>query len=331
MTVRVVSYNVLVPILADRPEHYPKCQPRFLKTNYRWNLIQSQLEQEIVHHENTVICLQELSLPLLPQVELFFRRLNYTFFHNLYAHRGHDYMGVGIAIPISMQLNSISIIKIGDHIQSISKPYEKKSKLFTWGWDIYQFVMNKFIDPVSDPWKTAMARANTLIGLELVIDGKPLYIGTYHMPCRYKEPDVMAIHSSIVKDLMFQLAAGQNFILAGDFNIKPRDSCYQALTEKGYVDPNYPKSSTYEVSYRPNAEHVLKSAYREKNGMEPVYTDFSDTPHSPNFCETLDYIFFDGDLTVEDVLELPDHPTSESYPDETHPSDHLMIAATFRL
>jgi mRNA deadenylase 3'-5' endonuclease subunit Ccr4 len=64
MTVRVVSYNLLVPILADRPEHRSKCQPRFLKTNYRWNLIQSQLEQEIVHHENTVICLQELSLIL---------------------------------------------------------------------------------------------------------------------------------------------------------------------------------------------------------------------------------------------------------------------------
>ncbi|CAF4570636.1 unnamed protein product, partial [Didymodactylos carnosus] len=76
---------------------------------------------------------------------------------------------------------------------------------------------------------------------------------------------------------------------------------------------------------------VLKSAYREKNGTEPVYTDFSDTPHSPDFCATLDYIFFVGRIMVEKVLELPDHPTSESYPDDTHPSDHLMIAATFRL
>jgi mRNA deadenylase 3'-5' endonuclease subunit Ccr4 len=240
-------------------------------------------------------------------------------------------MGVGMAIPVSMQLNSISYIKIGDYIRSVSKRHEKQSNLLTWGWNLYQFALSKFIQLPSDPWKTAMDKGNTLICLQVVIDGKPLYIGTYHMPCLYKEPDVMAIHSSIVKDLMYQLAAGQDFILAGDFNLKPCDTAYQALTEKGYTDIHFPKSNDYDISYRPNAEQVLKSAYREKNGSEPVYTDFSHTLYSPNFCATLDYIFFNGQLTVENVLELPDQPTGESYPDETHPSDHLMIAATFRL
>jgi len=176
-----------------------------------------------------------------------------------------------------------------------------------------------------------MIRNNALICLQVVIDGKRLYIGTYHMPCLYREPDVMAIHSSVVKDVMFQLAAGEDFILAGDFNIKPRDACYHALVEKDYVGLSLPKSSTYEISYQRNTKQIFKSAYREKNGAEPAYTDFSDTPQSPNFCATLDYIFYNGQLTVENVLELPDHPTGESYPDETHPSDHLMIAATFQL
>ncbi|CAF1619639.1 unnamed protein product [Rotaria sp. Silwood1] len=331
MTVRIVSYNILVPIYGNCPDHYYKCRPEFLQTDYRWNLIQSHLEHEIVHHENTIICLQELSLTLLPKLELFFRRLNYTFFHNLYGPRREDYMGVGIAIPVSMQLNSISYIKIGDHIRSISKLHEKKTNIFTWGWNLYECVMKKFIRIASDPWETAMARSNTLICIQVVIDNKPLYIGTYHMPCLYKEPNVMSIHSSVVKDLMFQLAAGENFILAGDFNIKPWDISYQVLTENNYGGYNLPKSNTYEISYRPNCEQVLKSAYREKNGAEPVYTNFCDTPPSPNFCATLDYIFFNGHLTVEKVLELPDHPSSESYPDETHPSDHLMIAATFQL
>jgi mRNA deadenylase 3'-5' endonuclease subunit Ccr4 len=331
MTVRIVSYNLLVPIYADRPEYYYKCQPEFLKTDYRWNLIEAQLEEEIVHHENTIICLQELSLPMLPKLELLFRRLNYSFFHHLYGNRGNDYMGVGMAIPVSMQLNFISFIKIGDHIRSISKRREEKTNLFTWGWNLYQYALSKFIQSASDPWQTAMNRANTLICLQLVIDGKILYVGNYHMPCLYKDPDAMAIHSSIVKDLMFQIAAGQNFILAGDFNLKPMGTCYQALTEKSYIDINYPKSNNYDISYQPNTEQVLKSAYREKNGSEPVYTDFSHTLNSPNFCATLDYIFFVGDLTVEKVLELPDNPIGESYPDATHPSDHLMIAATFRL
>ncbi len=236
-----------------------------------------------------------------------------------------------MAIPVSMQLNSISLTKIGDHLRSISKCCEKKTNLLTWGWDLCQFAISKFIQLQSDPWEIAMARANTLICLQVVIDGKPLCIGTYHMPNRYKEPEVNAIHSSVVKDLMFQLAARQDFILAGDFNIKPWDICYQALTEKDYVGCNLPKFSTYEISYRPNTEQVLKSAYREKNGMEPVYTNFSDILPSPNFSGTLDYIFFSGHLTAEKVLELRDHPIGESYSDETHPSDHLMIAATFRL
>lgn len=66
-----------------------------------------------------------------------------------------------------------------------------------------------------------------------------------------------------------------------------------------------------------------------KQNTSGLCTNFFDTPLSPNFCETLDYIFFHGQLMVEEILELPDQPIGESYPDETHPSDHMMIAATF--
>ena len=295
-------------------------------------MIRTQLEQEIVHHENTIICLQELCLSMLPKFEIFFRQLNYSFFHNLYG-RGHfnDYMGVGVAIPLTIQVNSISYIKIGDYIRSISKRSEKSTNLFTWLWSLYEFAASKFIDPIPDPWATAMARSNTLICLKLIVNGKALCVATYHMPCLYKVPAVMAIHSSLVKDSMYQFADGHDFILAGDFNYKPQDACYRAFIERGYVDTNFPESNNYGITYRPNTEQVLKSAYREKTGSEPVYTNFVDEVNGPRFCETLDYIYFAGQLTVENVLELPDHPTGDSYPDETHPSDHLMIAATFRL
>lgn len=331
MTVRVVSYNLLVPMYANRPEHYYKCQIEFLQIEYRWKLIQSQLEQEIIQNENTIICLQELSLTLLPQLELFFRRLNYSFFHNLYGKQRNDYMGVGMAIPIHMQLNNIFIIKIGDYISSMCKKLENKENLLTIGLNWYKFFLSKFIEPASDSWETAINRTNTLICIQVVINDQSIFIATYHMPCLYKNPDVMLIHSLIVKDLMFQLAAGQDFILAGDFNMKPYDICYKAITEKTDINIHLPKSTVYKISHQPNMEQLLKSAYREKNGFEPVYTNFSDTLPSPKFCATLDYIFFNGNLTVEKVLELPDQPSGDSYPDETHPSDHLMIAATFRL
>ena len=238
-------------------------------------------------------------------------------------------MGVGIAILASMQLNSTSIIKMEDYIRLKSKLREKKTNLLTSVRDIYDLVRSKFTQPNFDPWPTAIASNNTLVCLHLVIEGKSLCIGTYHMPCLFKAPEVMAIHSLVVNDLMFQLAAGQNFILAGDFNSKPEDVDYQILTEKCHIDRNNSKSINYKISYRFDTKHVLKRAYREKNEMEPIYTNFCDTSSSSRFCATLDYIFFVGRLTVKKVLELPDHPTAESYPDETYPSDHFMIAATF--
>ncbi|CAF3920284.1 unnamed protein product [Rotaria sp. Silwood1] len=330
MTIRIVSYNILAPIFAERPAVYQKCQPQCLKTDYRWNLIESQLKQEIIHHDNTVICLQEICLSFLPKLELFFRGLNYTFFHNLYGSLNNDYLGIGTAIPLSMQLKSISYIKVGDYLRSINMPREKKDSLLTWGQSLWQYLKSKFVEPSMDTWEMAMSTPNTLICLQVVIDSKILYVANYHMPCLYQIPDLMRIHSCVVKDLMFELAAGHNFILTGDFNIKPSEICYRVLTEKFY-NANLPESNIYEISYRPNIEQVLKSAYREKNGVEPVYTNYRDVPKSPNFCATLDYIFFEGHLTVEKVLELPDQPRSESYPDETHPSDHLLIAASFRL
>lgn len=330
MSIRIVSYNILAPIFAGPPAKYRKCEPQYLETDYRWNLIQYQLKQEISHHENTIICLQEICLDTLPKLELFFRGLNYSFFHSLYGPRTQNYLGIGIAIPVTMQLKSIAYIKIGDYIRSMSKSHEKSPTLLTWGREWWQFFINRFTKPVVDIWSMAMSQENTLISLQLVIDNKVVHVANYHMPCKYLIPDLMHIHASVVKDVMFNLTAGENFILSGDFNFKPRDNTYRILTELGY-SYKPPESSMFEISYQPNSEQVLKSAYREKTGSEPVYTNFRDVEKSPNFCETLDYIFFQGQLRVEAVFELPDQPKSESYPDETHPSDHLLIAASFRL
>lgn len=319
MTVRIVSYNLLVPIYAEQTDYYIKCQSEYLQRDYRWNLIAAELEREIRGYENTIICLQEVSLSMLSKLEVLFHRLNYSLFSNLYGGLWNDYMGVGIAIPMAIQVDNISYVKIGDHIRSICKQRENTTD------------SDEESEDVLDRWQIAMERSNTLICLQLTINDQSLCVGTYHMPCLYKIPDVMIIHSSIIKDLMFQMAAGKNLILAGDFNFEPTDRCYRGLTRKRYLDNQFPKSKEYHIDYRPQTDQVLKSAYREKNSSEPNYTNFASTPDSPNFCATLDYIFFAGSMTVENVLNLPDKPTGESYPDETHPSDHLMIAATFRL
>lgn len=41
-----------------------------------------------------------------------------------------------------------------------------------------------------------------------------MYCRTYHTPCLFKIPSVMTIHSSVVKHMMYQLADGEDLILA---------------------------------------------------------------------------------------------------------------------
>jgi mRNA deadenylase 3'-5' endonuclease subunit Ccr4 len=328
MTVRVVSYNILVPKLAEKPGFYYLCDPQYLDMNYRWNLIQSMLKGEILNNKNTIICLQELSRTMLPKLKLFFHRLNYTLYYKLYGEHYNDYMGVGIAIPRSITLVSLSIINIADRIRSFL--YDKQGNVVNLIHQLWKDSRNEHKKTSSDPWDAAMTKRNELVCLQVIVDQTPLCIGTYHMPMMFKMPDVMIIHASIVKDIMLELAAGKNVILTGDFNTKPSDEYYHVITQKRFIRNCLPKSRNYLISYQPNAKQVLKSAYKEMNGVEPAFTNFSATSNQPAFSGTLDYIFFNGRLMVEKVLPLPNNPKGNSYPDAKHPSDHLMIAATFR-
>lgn len=85
---------------------------------------------------------------------------------------------------------------------------------------------------------------------------------------------VMIIHSFIPQDVMFQLATGNNLILAGDFNFKPETECHRAVTNEHYFGISVPKSNRYTI-YESKPEQVFKSAYREKNGSESTFTNLS--------------------------------------------------------
>ena len=332
MALRVVTYNLLVPLLAEEPEYYRQCRPEFLRIGYRWTLIQSQLEQEILSNQNTIICLQEVSRTLLPLLKAFFHRLNYRLFARLYGVQRNDFMGVGLAIPKSMRVTSENSVRVGDYLRSTFRSRQKSSSLSAWWNYLRSALVGKSDTAVLDSWEIAMSTSNMLLCVGVLIHGRPLLIGTYHMPCRYDLPGVMVMHASAVKDLMFRFAAGHPFVLAGDFNLKPDEIPYRVITQRACAENlSLPEGGYDKGSVVFNTHQLLRSAYREKNGAEPNYTNFATTRRSPSFCATLDYIFFNGRLAVDHVLNLPDHPTGKSYPDKTHPSDHLMLAASFRL
>ena len=334
MAVRVVTYNLLVPKLAEEPGYFSQSRPEYISIQYRWRLIQRQLAKEIQTHPNTIICLQEVSRGLLRELQTFFHRMHYTFFESRYGNEHNDFMGVGIAIPAAMKLLSKDFITIGDHLRSTIDYLAKKGSLSAAVARRHGqgAIPSRYDKVAKNVWDLAIEKRNRLICLQVVVDGRPLFIGTYHMPCLFDKPAVMMIHALAVKDLMYQLSNGHPFILAGDFNARPTEIAYRVITEPTVAErallPNIPDT---DVSYPFDRRHVLRSAYRTVNGAEPNFTNFSTTTSARDFMATLDYIFYAGHLAVTDVLPLPAHPTGRSYPDRDHPSDHLMLAATFRI
>ena len=258
--------------------------------------------------------------------------MNYTFFESLYGIEQTDYIGVGIAMPISMQLLSKRIISIGGLLRSTIEHLNKKgSRLSTlWARAFTGASLLQANEAEIDVWSRAMEERNRLVCLQVNIHGRSLFVGTYHMPCLYDKPDVMNLHALAVKDLMFRLSGGHPFILAGDFNTQPHEIAYRAITEPGVAQrlalPSIPNSN---ILYPFDTRRLLHSAYRSRNGAEPAFTNYATTLKAANFIGTLDYIFYAGHLAVTDVLKLDDHPTGRSFPDKKHPSDHMMLAASF--
>ena len=306
MNFRVVSYNLLVPIYADQPEYYSKCHPEHLQTNFRLKLILTQLEREMTQQRNVIFCLQELCQTFVELLLPFFQRHKYQLIFRLYGQAHNDYMGVGIAVPNSLRVHPERPIRVGEYVRPLGKAAEPKRNFLQRFRHFLGLDENQFPPGMSS---VEMARAvkNQLLIIDVEAGRDRLSIGTYHMPCMYKHPEVMQMHAAAVRHLMVKHAGNYSWILAGDFNFAPDDPCYQLICH----------------------EHV-HSAYERVNGTEPNYTNFAKTAGSPVFCATLDYIFFCGrNLRVNEILPLPEQPEGDSYPDAQHPSDHLLIAASF--
>ncbi|KAG5249140.1 carbon catabolite repressor protein [Salix suchowensis] len=112
-------------------------------------------------------------------------------------------------------------------------------------------------------------------------------------------------------------------ILAGDFNSTPGDKVYEYL-----VSGN--SSSASLVDCLDGLPIPLCSVYGSTRG-EPPFTNCT-----PDFTNTLDYIFFVPDDHIKPLsfLELPEANSSTvlgGLPNYYHPSDHLPIGAEFEI
>ena len=368
------TYNILSSNLAS-PSHFKNCNPSDLDKEVRLDRIKKVLLKEIANE--SIIALQEVSVYYSSQLQLFFNDHNYYFFNNNYGSKFSDYMGVGLAFPRwKYDLIDIDSKRIGDKIDMIKKDnflfiinllmlgkfyiiniVFRNIRSFFQNLFGYLFGVKNFEMKYDDSWMYSKNRANILLSflVKEKTNGKLFWVSTYHMPCAFKDPTVMLIHSALALNHLQSLSAIKSvnyksynssdtistnlpYVLMGDFNFKPTDSMYELYT-KGRLDKDHPdKPAQYELCnlnyYESNTDlsvSCVKSAYVEAHGSEPPYTNNAQIRDNPRFVECLDYIFMSKDWTVKFASKIEKLDDEKPFPDEKNPSDHVPISITCEL
>jgi 2',5'-phosphodiesterase len=300
-------------------------------------MLTKKIDPEIAR--GSVICLQEVSNDWAAKFHAYFASKNYRLVTGLYGKKFDGYMGVGIAYPIAKyDVVDIDITRVAD-TKSLFKPkvYDRSKSVFLAKLnDLLGYLGLKVSKkpPVSSRaemiWDEALYRFNQMVTMRLKDKqtGSEFCVATYHMPCVFKTPPIMSIHCALAGQHVHRVANGAPYVLAGDFNIKPRDSMYRLLTE-GSVEAGNPDLPPVEEGDFWRAEvEPMRSAYREAQGSEPDFTNFAQVKNEEPFVDTLDYIFLSKQWEVRAVEPLPHRDEVKGpLPNEDEPSDHILIAA----
>ena len=349
MVVRVTTYNLLSTKLAN-PDYHIHCESKYLATEYRWEIIKSQLSSEILF--SSIICLQEVSTEWLEKLTPFLHSNKYAIVGGTYGlFQSDGDMGVFIAYPYDVYtLEELRQIKPGREIKKYTKKLKKaqserlKSFLFWLISSIFNLIprfipfkenLINLISKREDTWQKAINKDNLLVlcRFKQKTDSKGSFcIGTYHMPCNFTNPSLMLIHSSMACKLLAKFADTNPYVFAGDFNLKPCDPGYKMITEGG---SNYnqlvDQSSNFEVKLVVGLDQPLFSAYKLAKGKEPTFTNYSFCKSNNQFKDCIDYIFCSQGWAVQSVSDLQEVALGDAYPSAYHPSDHLMISAELML
>jgi len=367
MRVRLATYNVLSPQLCTA-SYFPHCPTSDSTTaGKRLERVKGKLEEEI--GKNAVICLQEVARVWEGDLHELFANKDYHFITSSYGAFFNGYMGVAMAFPrSSFTLEECKIVRISE---TKAKGYRSPVRPPRPG-PLASFVnwvgsqLNSLVNALRlalpflaspprrpfDLWREVERRQNTMIMLRLRPkgeDAQSFCVATYHMPCAFRTPQVIAVHSALLAKRLHKLAKGDPYFLTGDFNLQPDSSMYELLTNGKYLSEESARES-HPMGWKPFPEdtweiefgHPLKSAYKEVHGAEPDFTNYAKNKDSPadeeGFIGTLDYLFYrSGDKNLVQATaadELPHRKTYKekgiiSLPSQDEPSDHIKVAADF--
>jgi len=181
-----------------------------------------------------------------------------------------------------------------------------------------------------DPWDYAAKSGNCLIMTKLCDreSGKRFVLATYHMPCAYWAPKVITIHTCAVMKLLTKYAENLPIIFPCDCNFKPNSFQYDIFTT-GKINPfNNEYPDIVPTSWPPVLE-AFSSSYKKIDGNEPKFTVKTFTKRSEQtFSETLDYIFYFGDISPVSVTQISQ--CEDIIPNEIEHSDHFALQASLQ-
>jgi len=189
------------------------------------------------------------------------------------------------------------------------------------------------------PSARAQGRENVLVAVHLESReqaGQRVWVGCYHMPCAFREPQVMTLHAALAVQQVQRLAieSGSPCVVAGDWNFKPGDHQYKMVTTGaiGRGCPAYPVLADGD-RWQPRLRLPMRSAYCAAHGAEPDFTNFAQTAGEEEpFIDTLDYIFCSPHVEVAGAPRLPPRgDVAGPLPNASEPSDHIAVAALLEL
>jgi endonuclease/exonuclease/phosphatase family metal-dependent hydrolase len=328
MPINILTWNLLSTELAS-PSYHVLCKPEHLDTENRWKGIKSVFTEAI--KRNIIICVQELSDRWLSYLIPFFQNNKYNFVYD------SQFLGVGVAFPPdTYKLHETHFVKIGDELKKICKPKQKEELTFV-GKSLDYLLSHMKISQqtTDDTWVKSIKKHNRLVGVLLqdYKSGKFFNIYVYHMPCAFREPSLMHIHTAMLLKTVNKLTGKLPFILAGDFNMKPDSSTYNMITKGGDYTAQFEKSLTHNTPNIGVNDNPLKSVYATFS-KEPAFTCYSQPKGSDMFLGCIDYIFVSNhtdQFKINSVNQLPTEPPKSTFPNEDVYSDHLPVGCELEL
>lgn len=309
----LLQWNVLADVNAIG---FPKVPEDWLDFNHRGR----QQLQIIERQMPDLVCLQEVD----HYADFFAPQLDRLGYSGIFLKKRHTADGVAFFYNREVfELQRHSLIRLSSKLPETAETVGNRLTTSTVSTTPYHRSGKG-----SWPSQSSQAEYNQpAIIVELLhTSGRRVVVATSHLKAK---PEFEQLRHLQVTELLEAVdyfnAANAPVILAGDFNAEPDSVTIQTVLNSGYHSvyplPNsWYESNTITSGRKPPVEFTTFK-YRElANGQHKL------------FARVIDYIFYDGPLTAEEV-KLPDehqlHASQSGLPTYDMPSDHLPLAASF--